>query len=218
MRKRKLKPSQIIVPGEYELGNESILKIYFRIFERGYGNCLPPAIVTQTGNIQEIIDWLENEKYGLKRWEKPDLKWQLYTGTLEARRKDYKDLFSILKKHPFMLIDGNHKSVAATLTHNKISALEVETDEDLEMVRKMVEQGELFDFKREETSLYNLRRSFITYCLDLSFRESDGSIPISGDSSPQIRYTETVEQRVNEMVSNNNLPEYMIEKYLSDKN
>jgi len=63
MKELILKPEQIIVPGEYELGNESILKIYFRIFERGHGKDLPPVLVVHylKGDRLELYNISENE-------------------------------------------------------------------------------------------------------------------------------------------------------------
>src|SRR3989338_8017783 len=55
MERRILQPEQIIVPGEYELGNESILKIYFRVFDRGHGGDLPPIIVTSSQFDQSLL-------------------------------------------------------------------------------------------------------------------------------------------------------------------
>lgn len=51
------------MPGEYSLGNESILKIYHRIFESGYGNCLPPVIVAKSDvkieNLEPGLEFIE---------------------------------------------------------------------------------------------------------------------------------------------------------------
>lgn len=216
MKTRKLKPEQIIVPGEYELGNESILKIYFRILERGHGKDLPPVVVTTLENIDKIKvkKWLEDSEYGFRKWEEPRLRDQLYSGTLEARRKDYEILFKVLEKTPYMLIDGNHRTAAATLTHKPISALEVQTDEDLEEVRRMVKRGEIFDFKRDETSIYHLRRGFIAYCLELNIREYDGNITFPADGRSWLRYTKSIKERIDELTSNGDLPQYMKERYL----
>ncbi|MBI1970448.1 hypothetical protein HYS47_01750 [Candidatus Woesearchaeota archaeon] len=53
MERRILQPEQIIVPGEYELGNESIVKIYFRVFDAGHGVDLPPVIVARADVVSE---------------------------------------------------------------------------------------------------------------------------------------------------------------------
>jgi hypothetical protein len=218
MKTRKLKPEQIIVPGEYELGNESILKIYFRIFEKRHGKDLPPAVVTRLMSRDErkIREWLEDSEYGFRKWEEKRLANILPYGTLEARRRDYENLFKILEKSPYMLIDGNHKTAAATLAHKPISALEIQTDEDLKEVRKMVERGELFDFKRDETSIYHLRRSFIAYCLELNIRENDGNITFLSGGRSWLRYTKSVKERIDELASNGDLPQYMKERYFKN--
>ena len=46
MKRLTLRPEQILVSGEWNLENESILKIYFRAFDRGHGKDFPPVIVT----------------------------------------------------------------------------------------------------------------------------------------------------------------------------
>jgi len=207
MRKLILEPEQIIVPGEYELGNESILKIYYRIFEKGHGNDLPPVIVTTLGKTDEFINWLENENLGIRYWE------EKIPRVVEARRRDYNTLFSILEKSPYMLIDGNHRSAAATLTHIPISTLEIQSDKDFAEIEKMIVKGNLFDFKREERSLYHLRRSFIANCLDIDVREHDGDIMIHNTTESTLKYNKAVKERVDGLVSNGDLPQYMIDKY-----
>ena len=78
----------------------------------------------------------------------------------------------------------------------------------------MVERGEIFDFKREETSIYHLRRSFVAHCLNLDVRENDGNIIFPADGSSWLRYTKSVKERIDELTSNGDLPQYMKERYL----
>lgn len=202
MERRLLQPEQIIVPGEYELGNESILKIYFRVFDRGHGGDLPPVIVTTAGSFERLQDRLEE---GYKMWEdqKPEI--------VAQRREDYGALFEVLKQHPYLLIDGNHKTAAATLTHNPIPALELQRDEDFEEIERMVEKGELFDFKRPERSLDKLRDSFVAHCLTLG--DIAARYGLLSSTSPKVRYTKTIRERIDELTSNGDLPKYMKERY-----
>ena len=207
MKRRTLQPEQIIVPGEYELGNESILKIYFRIFDKGYGDCLPPVIVIGLGDDKDkLISWLENvlSSEHLTKYQK----------YVEARRKDYQTLFSILKESPYMLVDGNHRSAAATLTSQPISTMELQTDKDFERINKMIKAGDLFDFKRGENSPYNLKRSFLAYCLYLNPVRDDGNFIIPLSNTSVLRYTKTIKQRIDELTSNGDLPQYMKDRYL----
>ena len=117
----------------------------------------------------------------------------------------YSEYSKLINESRFYLLDGNHKSAAATLTRNPIYALELQSDEDIAKIRKMIERGELFDFKRRETSLKNLVISFEEYALG---EESQ----LSPNDVEQIR---TVQQRIDELTSNGDLPQYMKERYLS---
>jgi len=48
MRNIVLQPEQLLVPGEYELADDTVLKVYFRVFDKGHGADLPPAIVARS--------------------------------------------------------------------------------------------------------------------------------------------------------------------------
>ena len=110
MERRILQPEQIIVPGEYELGNESILKIYFRVFDRGHGEDLPPVLVTHNGRINPSY---LNEEFG--RGQGQD---EFYQKLMDSEAE-------------YLLLDGNHKSVAATLSHKPIYSLDLEKRADI---------------------------------------------------------------------------------------
>ena len=56
MENRILQPEQIIVPGEYEVGDEQILNIYFRVFDRGNSKDLPPVIVAHRTAADMLLD------------------------------------------------------------------------------------------------------------------------------------------------------------------
>jgi hypothetical protein len=202
MRELSLQPNKIIVPGEYGLGNESVLKIYFRVFDRGHSNDFPPTIVTAVDFLDKARDRLE-EVYS--RWESK------YPDGVAARRKDYEKLFQILRSSPFILLDGNHKGVAATLTHNSIRALEVQNDEDLYKLENMIESGEIFDFKRPEKNLDDLKFSFTDYCLGMP---APGHVAFCSDTSSTLRYTKTLLERVDALASNGELPAYMKQRFL----
>ena len=48
MKTLELQPEQIIVPGEYELSNETALRVYFDLCSRGHSKVLSPVIVTSS--------------------------------------------------------------------------------------------------------------------------------------------------------------------------
>lgn len=242
MRKRILQPEQILVPGEYSLGNESILKIYHRIFERGHGNCLPPVIVLGKNSVPRkaretiYLESIRKHYSWLKRWFGHSIKDCIEDETLDsmlfkferalevgrrfgaenryASENSYKqitDYFQCIEKFEdklrssgYLLLDGNHRTAAATLNHEPISALELQTDEDFTEVRKMVERGELFDFKRPEETIKPLYISFINYII--------GS---ANDRNNHMENLRTVRERIDELTSNGNLPKYIKDRYLA---
>lgn len=207
MKKSVLLYDQTLVLGEEKIPNELILKMYFRIFYSGHGDDLPPAIITRTGNIPEITGWLESN---LVKWEKE------HPSCVGARRREYAKIFSAFEKTPYLLIDGNHRTAAAFLARQSISALEVERDEDLDGVRNLVKSGELFNFKRMETSLFDLRRGFVGYCLNLRMKDDfDFMMPMK--SSSCLRYVGTIKEKIEEMVQNKEFPSFILQNYAGNK-
>jgi len=99
----------------------------------------------------------------------------------------------------YILLDGNHKCMAATLTHQPITALKVENNDDLETVREMVDKGELFNFYRTENYLDDVVVEFFQDC----FRKDYDFV--------------TARQRVDQLISDGVLPKYMIERYLTQR-
>ncbi len=212
MKKLNLKPNQVLVPGEYKLGNEDILKIYHRIFQKGQGDILPPVIVVKPKDTKELSDWLEegsNDSRIRKFSER-------YSIEAEARRDDYRKLFSMLEKSPYFLIDGNHRSAAAALSYQSMPALELETDSDLIEVKRLVDGGDLFNFHNKATTLNGLIQSYVLFCLDISTNNRNNLFcPITRGST--LRPVNNAEARVNQLVSNGDLPQYMIQAYHETK-
>ncbi len=178
MERKILQPEQIIVPGEYELGNESILKIYFRVFDREHDKDLPPVIVTHKSKINPSY---LSDSYSDK--QKAD---EFYQMLMDSEAQ-------------YLLLDGNHKSVAATLCHIPIHSLNLERRTDIAKVRKMVKHEELFDFPHKQDSLIEIANSFIQYI----YRNKEIIM--------------TVRQRVDKLTSNGDLPQYMKERYHKGK-
>ncbi|MBI2665757.1 hypothetical protein HYX12_04000, partial [Candidatus Woesearchaeota archaeon] len=146
MQRIILEPEQIIVPGECELGDESILKIYFRIFEKGHGEDLPPVIVvsndiikprSRRGRLNEEIRRIkmaENEKRIVSNPYYGGSSYTFAEPVIRNIRERYAKLEEKLGSAPYYLIDGNHRTTAATLTHSPIYALELQTNRDLNEV------------------------------------------------------------------------------------
>lgn len=210
MKEFKMKPEGIIVPGELDVGNETILKIYHRIYQNNKGNFLPPVIVTQIKDLDKYKYWLEQT---YQHWEHtPGLRERVDEEVFNVRRFDYEQLFYRLRKFPYVLLDGNHRTTAAALTKRKVKCLELETNEDLEELISKIDNGEIFEFKREETDLEKLKREFIAWCLSLNIY-SNGNVCMMSSMKSCLRYTETVGKRIEDLIAQNGLPGYMIENY-----
>lgn len=212
MQRKLLGPEQIIVPGEYQVASEGILKIYFRVFDNGHKKDLPPILVVSSyvdpDNLDEAInhrEWIEQLDDIRKTREFSD-----YVITEEERLERecyesnmnniYRPALEKIKKlresgATHLLLDGNHRSIAATLTHNRVHALELQRDEDLMEARQMVERGELFGFPHEGKTLSEITSEFCYF--------------IGGD-----RNTFTVKERVEKLAIDRRLPSYMIDRYL----
>jgi len=181
MKRLKLKPEQIIVPGEYKLGNESILKIYFRIFDSGCGDCLPP-IVVMNKNVRIPFYKLESSFENYIR----------YNNYLREFLNENSNV-------EYFLLDGNHKSVAATLSHTPISVLELQEDLDIENCKRLVRRGELFNWTIPGNSLDGIAEELGDYLYHSGHCEKE---------------FQTVSDRVQKLTSNGDLPKYMKERYL----
>lgn len=150
MERKILQPEQLIVPGEYELGNLSILQIYFRVFDSGHGNDLPPAIAIQKNTAGLPYLCLHAPKF-----------------------EPYKEYNSVLEKYlsenpnaQYFLLDGNHKTVASTLCHVPISVFELKSDSDIVEGKNMVETGKLFNWTIPGETLAEVMEELGDYLYD----------------------------------------------------
>jgi len=95
----------------------------------------------------------------------------------------------------YLLIDGKHRATAATLTHKEIRGFLIKTNKDIEEAISMVKNGEVRDFHHRWEDMRNLKMEFYKFC----------------SSRPEA--TKTLKDRVDEFVSNREIPEYMIDRY-----
>ncbi len=200
MERKILLPEQIIVPGEYEVSNELILKIYFRVFDRGHGRDLPPVIVVHKEMYDIFLDVTELDPRNINyRNDK-----SFYENYNRIVRNAY------AAGAEYFLLNGNHRSIAATLTQQSISALEIRVDEDIRTGNQMVETGELFDEPIVDETLNDSRLKLKGHLKEYLLSNVEGirSIGKVIDTFPL-----TVKERVDLLVSNDNLPEYMKKRY-----
>ncbi len=238
MRTLTLPPEQVLVPGEYELHSEDLLKVYFRIFERGHGQDLPPVLVCPSnllslsersslylGPVRESLGWLRSHLGGwLADYTEDDSIDSLlakvraarsgvsgvhygYCEDVERDMLEYRERIAAFEQRigecSYFLLDGNHRSAAATLAHQPIYALEIKTDEDLAEARRMVDRGELFNFERPESSVKEVYTSFVHYLVGEQASQFAGHMD-------DLR---TVKERIDGFASGDDLPGYMKERY-----
>jgi len=198
MRKLYLNPSSIVVPGEYELGDLNTLKLYHRIFD---SDIVPPSIVVGVDRVKRHDRFKEELESKLRFIEKgrwlDELKRHKINQIMIQDGRLMEKFEEVARDAHFYLIDGNHRSVAATLTNQKVPALQLERDEDLVRVKEMVERGELFEFNQDGNTVDGLIHDFEEHCLNLS----------------NIDYVTTVEERVRRLVKEGLLPRYITNKY-----
>lgn len=133
MKIELLHPDQIITLRDYPLYNEHILRIYFRIFSKNQGKILPPCPVI-------------HKSIGLP-----------YVKSNDASSKKYNALLKkFLEAHPraeYFLLDGSHKTTAATLAHKRIPVIVLEHGKDLKKAKTLIKSGEFFGWYSVEDSI-----------------------------------------------------------------
>lgn len=214
MERRELSPNQIIPLDGTIFGNKAVLNIYFDICQKGLKDSLPPALVVGANlrYLPPIVNAAEckSEKARIKKSDyskgmeyyrdKALIKNEVW---FNKRLGEYSCLISQIvnlyedKEARYFLIDGNHKATAETLTHNNISALELETTKDLRDVRGMVKKGELYSLNPDLESKYK------------TFDELMASVYDHIKGSKLV----TFEDRVKELVKDQEIPKHMLDTY-----
>ncbi len=170
---KKLSPEQIVTLNDYPVHNEQILKLYFRMFHKGQGRIVPPCPVMP-------------KSAGIPLMRGNDKKINKYNNLLRK----------FIKSHPkaeYFLLDGTHKTTAATLAHKPIPAIIFKTDKDIREAKKLVENGEIFSLTTGQTiksELESLKRHFFKTML-----------------------FQTVKGKTIKMCKNKAIPKYMIDFY-----
>ncbi len=124
MKIKTLKSNEIITTRDFPVHNPQILKIYFRICEKGHQKILPPTPVIPLSVGLPLLD-------GKSKKDKE------YNTKLKAYVKKN-------KKIKYIMVDGSHKTTALTLAHKPIHAMILKTNEDIQEVKDLIESGEVF--------------------------------------------------------------------------
>ena len=171
MKTKLLQPYQIITTRDYPVYSEQILKIYFRIFQKKLGQILPPCPVI-------------HKSVGIPLVKAKSFKARRYNALL----KKY------LEKNPraeYFLLDGGHKTTAATLSHRLIPVWVIEKDKDFTEARKLIARGEIFGWHIIEKNVKEALKMLAEHHLGTK------------------RFL-TVEDKTKKMVKNKAVPKYML--------
>lgn len=174
MKGKSLHPNQIITLRDYPLHNEQILEIYFRVFQRKHGNILPPCPVI-------------HKSTGIPYSNKNDMKSKKYNSILRKFLEDNPNA-------EYFLLDGGHKSTAATLVHQLIPAIIIENEADFKKIHDLISSGEIFGWYDIGNSIQNV----ISKLLEHHFNT---------------KKFQTIEDKVKLMIQDNNIPKYMAKIY-----
>lgn len=139
MRKLALSAAQVIAPFEYKLGNQMMLKHYFRVVRGGAGDLLPRVLVARP----------DHSDRGFIRSRVPQ------DAPDPASFFNHIDRL-VRESGAFYPVDGNHRAVAMTLCHRPLEALEIEDDSDLATIELMVETGEYLQLRRLPTNYFEV--------------------------------------------------------------
>ncbi len=121
---KEVTPDQIITLNDFPVHSPQCLKIYFRIFQTRQHKIVPPCPVL-------------NKSTGIPFVEGKGIKIEKYNTALSNFLKQH-------SKAEYFLLDGTHRTTAATLSHSKIPVMIFETNKDIKNAKKLVELGRLF--------------------------------------------------------------------------
>lgn len=114
MKKLNLSPNQIIALNDSQLYSQTALKKYFNIFKKSKKLPFCPVI---------------HKSKGIPYFKGKNKKSLEYNNQLKK----------FIKKHPkakYFLLDGNHKTTAATLLNKKILAISLENKDNIKILKK----------------------------------------------------------------------------------
>ncbi len=178
MKYKLLLPNQIITLRDYPLYNQHILRIYFRIFSKNQGKILPPCpVIYKSSGVP-------------------------FANGKDTKSKKYNSLLNdFLKKNPdaeYFLLDGSHKTTAATLSNKMIPVVIIEQDKDLKEAKKLIKSGDFFGWYSVENSIKEVIVNLVNHHM--------GSEKFL-----------TVEDKAKLLVKNKDVPDYIISFFKKKK-
>ena len=146
MKFKTLKPSQIMTTKDFPVYNGHILKIYFRICQKGHPEILPPTPVIP---ISKGLPLSKNN----------------------IHNKRIRKYFKNNPKVKYIMVDGSHKTTALVLTHNKIKTAVLESNKDIKNFREKISTGEILSLATEKT-IKDILREKAEHYSDAEFFET----------------------------------------------
>ena len=212
MKKKNVSLDDILLPNQSEYRDEDRLKIYHRLYDKGFDEAVDPIIVTSPGPLDQYKK--EMDEYFSKKSDNPTNSVRI-NQSIDQRRKEAEHVFQKVEEYGLWLLDGSHRSIAATLNGREhIDALEVEEDSDIQELEQMIQSGELINFPHSGKKVDEMRESFLSYAMGYS----SGELPPKGvtlGTDSKVRVKGTVKDYVNTLIEKSEgeegLPNYMIE-------
>jgi len=220
MKELELTPDDLIIPNtDEDLGNPAILEEYFRLFDGGNGDSVPPVLVAKTTphEIRRKVD-NENDLKMVKSYRRhfphsnvDEIRRILVTHGLRVKA----ELIELSRTSSYYLLDGNHRTTAATLTGSPIRALQLERDSDILTIREMISEGIIRDHTRKEETVAGMIFAFEGLC-GKYIGSPDGFYSIIQAESCE-RKLGTVRQRLERLIADedNAITSSMKQSYLA---
>jgi len=171
MQIKQLNANQIITLTDFPVYNEHILKIFFLVFRKKCSKIMPPCPIM---DISLVAPYFSDK---------------------------LKTIFSkFVNRNPqvkYFLLDGSHKTTAATLTGSKIAVMIFRNNKDILEAKKMVKTGDLFSLTVDDTI-------------------KDNAIELKNHFNKE-KYFQTIAEKTELMVKKKVIPQYMINYYNKHK-
>lgn len=213
MKKKNVSLDDILLPHQSEYRDEDRLRLYHRLYDKGFDEAVDPIIVTSPGPLDEYKK--DMDEYFENKADNPRNSVRI-NQSIDQRQNEAEHVFQKVEEYGLWLLDGTHRSIAATLDGREhIDALEVEEDSDIQELEQMIQSGELINFPHSGKKLGEMRESFLSYAMGY---DSSGLPPkgVTLGTDSKVRLQGTVNDLAETLVMEENIPRYMIDEYRKD--
>jgi len=130
MEFKESNPTQVITTRDFPVHSAEVLEKYFKIYQSGEGNDLPPVPLMHSDLV-------------IPHFEETD----------RALLQEY------LKQNPqvrYFLLNGSHRTTSANLTRHSITGMLLRTEEDIKQASEIKFKGEKYQHGLHETVIGNI--------------------------------------------------------------